>query len=111
MQNTEIKNLINKNYKFIVCLTPDKKYTKLTLKTLLKNKENNIIYTFYYNHVKKFLSSSQLENIDLYNNVKNLQFNDKLALNIASKKLTATEYQIKQIILLQSMREIKYLEL
>ena len=111
MKNSEIQKLINKKYKITVCLMPDKKYNKLTLVTILKSDKSNIIHQVYYNHIKKFLSSSQLENIDLYNNVKKLQFRDKLALNIASKKLTATEYEIKQITLLQSMRKIEYLEL
>ena len=111
MTASKIQDLINQNYKIIVCLMPDKKYTKLTLKTLLKSDQNDLIYQVYYNHVKKFLSSSQIENIELYNKVKNLQFSEKLALNIVSKKLVANEYQIKQITLLQSMREIKYLEL
>jgi len=111
MKKTEIQSKLNEGYKIVVCLTPSKDYTKLILKTYLKAEFTNVIHSVYYNHCKEHLTESQLNNIELYNEVKNLSFRDKVYLNIASKQGSANEDQIKKITMLQVLKQKTYTEL
>jgi hypothetical protein len=111
MTNLQVNEKIKEGFKIVVCLTPNKSYDKLILKTYLKSSGTNVVYSIYYNHVKKLLTTSQINNIDLFYEVKNFSFRDKVELNVAMKQFKNTEKQLRQSTMMQVLREKKYTEL
>ena len=111
MKKLDIINKIKEGYKVQVVLQPTKKHDKLTLKTWLRSDKTNTVYSVYYNHCKEFLSNEQLRLIDLYNDVKNYSFRDKVDLNILSKTNTVNKEAMEKIVMLRSINKIEYLEL
>ena len=110
MKNSEINSKIDEGYKLLVCLTPTKKYDKITLKTYLQKEGINIIHPVYYKHCEKLLNKDQLRLIELYNEVKNYRFAEEVELNIAYRK-DPTNYIINEkVIVMRSIKKIEYLE-
>jgi len=111
MKKQDIKDKLKEGYELLVCLDPNKKYDKILLKTWLKKENVNTIFSVYYNHCKEFLTTDQIRLIDLYNEVKYYTFRDKVELNIAKQRNSASRSQIEKMVLLQAIHKIEYLEL
>jgi exonuclease III len=109
MKKDQIITKLKEGYKPYVFIQPNKQYSGVKLVTRLQNPNSNIIYDIYYNHAKEFLSASQINFIDLYNEVKTYQFRDKVELNIKKQKLTATREDFEKIIMLGAINRKEYL--
>lgn len=82
MNGEKIKSYLDNGAKIVVCIVPNKAYTKMTCKyRLFKNEDTFIDITKY--QAKQYLDSQTLENISLFEEVKkmmdgNTQFNKRL---------------------------------
>ena len=112
MTKLEIDQKISEGFRPVVGLYPNKKYDKVTLKTYLQSDTTNVVHAVYYNHIKRHLTSSQLENIELYHEVKTYQFRDKVDLHMTFRQNKATDMQVRKITMLQCIgTPIKFTEL
>jgi len=110
MKIDKINKLVNENYKIKVFLAPDKKYTKMLLKTMFFNEDTNIVYPVYYNHVKKLLNDNQLKFIESYNTIKNWAFKDKVDMNIKFKDNKESISDIEKRIVYNAINKMEYIE-
>ena len=110
MKTAKINQLIKDNFKLKVYLSSDKNYNKMILKTLFYNKNTDIVYPVYYNHVKKHLTKDQLYFIEIYNTVKNFTFSDKVDVNMKYNNNKETEKDIAIRVMLKSITKKEYLE-
>ena len=110
MNKIKMNELYNQGYKPLVYITPNKKYDKMILKTILQKENENVVYPVYYNHIKNLLNENQIEFIDYYNQAKLLRFNDVVELNIKSKQNTLNKQETAILIMYKSMKKLEYLE-
>ena len=110
MNKIKMNELYNQGYKPLVYITPNKKYDKMILKTILQKENENVVYPVYYNHIKNLLNENQIEFIDYYNQAKLLKFNDVVELNIKSKQNTLNKQEMAILIMYKSMKKLEYLE-
>ena len=110
MKKEDINTKIKEGYKIKVFLASDKKYTKMILKTMFFKEDTNIVFTVYYNHVKKLLNNNQLNFIESYNTVKNWSFKDKVEMNIKFKDNKETISDIANRIVFKAINKMEYIE-
>lgn len=110
MNKQRMNELYNQGYKPLVYITPNKKYDKMILKTILQKENENVVYPVYYNHVKNLLNQDQIEFIDYYNQAKLLRFNDVVELNIKSKQNNLNKHEMSLLIMYKAIKKLEYLE-
>ena len=110
MNKEKLNQLTNQGYKPLVYLKSNKDYTKMILKTRLEKKKCDIIYSVYYNHIKKLLNDNQLKFIEYYNIAKNLKFNELVELNVKSKNLTLNKHEMSILTMYKAIKKMQYLE-
>ena len=112
MTNDSIKNKLEQGYKLELWLKPTKKYDKLTFKTMLIKREDskNLVYFLNYHHAKKFLTAEQIRIKNIYDQVKNIQFNELVNLNVKSQKLELTREETEILVMYKSIKKIESIE-
>lgn len=114
MKLQEIKNKLELGYKFEVWLKPCSKHEKMLLKIWLINRENPnepYVYELYEKHVKNFLTEKQLHYIDLYKDLKNIQFNKRVDINIEAKRNPHNLANMEKYTMLQCIGKLESVEL
>ena len=111
MTALQIEKKLAQGYKFEVWIKPTKKHDKVTLKTLLINRETGFLNEVYFNHVKKFLTTEQIRIKTLFDKVKKMSFAEFVELNIRKHKNTLTRLDIEILTIKESINKITSLEL
>ena len=92
MNKIKMNELYNQGYKPLVYITPNKKYDKMILKTILQKENENVVYPVYYNQAKL------------------LRFNDVVELNIKSKQNNLNKQEMALLIMYKAIKKLEYLE-
>ena len=111
MTKKEIAARMNNGCTIKVCLQPTKKHDKVTLKTWIEDPVSNVCWSVYYNHAKDWLTNEQIRLIELYNNIKNYSFADKVNMNVAYKRDLTNRELTEKVCMLRAINKIEYLEL
>ena len=110
MNKDKINKLIKEGYKPLVYLQGNKDNTRMLLKTILINKNSNIVHPVYYNHIKNILSKKQLIFIDSYNKAKNMQYNNFVELNIKYNNNNINYQDMQLYVMYKAIKNSTYLE-
>tara|TARA_R110002074_G_scaffold394858_1_gene582617 strand:- start:327 stop:650 length:324 start_codon:yes stop_codon:yes gene_type:complete len=105
MNKIRMNELYNQGYKPLVYISPNKKYDKMILKTILQKENENVVYPVYYNHVKNLLNENQIFFIECYNKAKLLSFRDLLEINGKTDRNSVGLYTMYK-----SIKKLEYLE-
>jgi len=105
MNKQRMNELYNQGYKPLVYITPNKKYDKMILKTILQKENENVVYPVYYNHIKNLLNENQIFFIECYNKAKLLSFRDLVEINGKTDRDSEGLYTMYK-----SIKKLEYLE-
>ena len=106
----KINKLIKEGYKPLVYLQANENNTRMILKTILINKNSNIVHQVYYNHIKNILNKKQLIFIDSYNKAKNMQYNNFVELNIKYNNNNINYEDMQLYVMYKAIKNLTYLE-